>query len=164
MSNAREGPFKEYYSGLGVDWTGPEFHEDNLETVKTMTIEEKIAFWRQVMAYGKSRNVDFYIVTWNIFDYGIDGKYGINDDPENETTIDYFRTERQSPDLDLPRSGRDRYHHGREHAHNGSDGKKASMSAGAERRLDGQDLCRRYARRAQSASRAERSALFTGST
>ena len=75
------GPFQEYYSGLGVDWTGPEFHEDNLETVKTMTIEEKIAFWRQVMAYGKSRNVDFYIVTWNIFDYGIDGKYGINDDP-----------------------------------------------------------------------------------
>jgi hypothetical protein len=56
-----------------------------------MTIEEKIAFWRQVMAYGKSRNVDFYIITWNIFDYGIDGKYGINDDPENETTIDYFR-------------------------------------------------------------------------
>ena len=85
------GPFQEYYSGLGVDWTGPEFQEENLETVKKMTIEEKIAFWRQVMAYGKSRNVDFYIVTWNIFDYGIDGKYGINDDPENETTIDYFR-------------------------------------------------------------------------
>ena len=85
------GPFQEYYSGLGVDWTGPEFQEENLETVKKMTIEEKIAFWRQVMAYGKSRNDDFYIVTWNIFDYGIDGKYGINDDPENETTIDYFR-------------------------------------------------------------------------
>ena len=38
--------------------------------------DEKIAFWRRVMAYGKSRNVDFYVVTWNIFDYGIDGKYG----------------------------------------------------------------------------------------
>lgn len=85
------GPFKEYYSGTGVDWTGPEFEEDNLETVKKMTIDEKIAFWRQVMAYGKSRNVDFYVVTWNIFDYGIGGKYGITDDPENETTIDYFR-------------------------------------------------------------------------
>ncbi|TWU31139.1 beta-N-acetylhexosaminidase family protein [Novipirellula artificiosorum] len=85
------GPFKEYYSGLGVGWTGPEFQEDNLETVKEITMEEKIEFWRQVMTYGKSRNVDFYIVTWNIFDYGVNGKYGIDDDPENETTIDYFR-------------------------------------------------------------------------
>jgi len=85
------GPFQESYSGLGVGWEGPEFEEENLETLKTMTIEEKIDFWRQVMAYGKSRNVDFYIVTWNIFDYGIDGKYGIDDDPTNETTIDYFR-------------------------------------------------------------------------
>ena len=85
------GPFKEYYSGLGAGWTGPEFEEDSLETVKTMTVEEKIAFWRQVMAYGKSRNVDFYVVTWNIFTYGVDGKYGITDNPQNETTIDYFR-------------------------------------------------------------------------
>lgn len=87
-----KGPFKEHYSGMGIDWKGPEFAEDNLETLKTMTIEDKIEFWRNVMAYGKSRNVDFYVVTWNIFDYGVDGKYGINDDPNNETTIDYFRT------------------------------------------------------------------------
>ena len=86
-----KGPFKESYSLRGIGWDGPEFAEANLETVKTMTINEKIAFWRQVMAYGKSRNVDFYVITWNIFDYGIEGKYGIDDNPENETTIDYFR-------------------------------------------------------------------------
>ena len=89
--NRSRGPFKEYYSGLGVGWTGPELQESNLETVKNITIEEKIDFWRQVMVYGKSRKVDFYVVTWNIFDYGVNGKYGIVDDPENETTIDYFR-------------------------------------------------------------------------
>ncbi len=86
-----KGPFEEYYSLEGIGWKGPEFEEDNLETLKTMTIEEKIEFWQEVMAYGKSRNVDFYIITWNIFDYGIDGKYGITDDSRNETTIDYFR-------------------------------------------------------------------------
>ncbi len=96
------GPFKEYYSGLGVDWTGPEFEEDNLETVKKMTMDEKIAFWRAVMAYGKSRNVDFYLVTWNIFDYGVDGKYGIDTDPKNPTTIDYFRKSVKSLILTYP--------------------------------------------------------------
>ena len=31
------------------------------------------------------------MITWNIFTYGVDGKYGITNDPNNETTIDYFR-------------------------------------------------------------------------
>ena len=56
-----------------------------------MTIDDKIAFWRAVMQYGKDRNVDFYVVTWNIFSNGTDGKYGITDDINNETTTDYFR-------------------------------------------------------------------------
>lgn len=85
-----KGPFKEYYSLRGI-WDEPELGPDNLETIKKMTIDEKIAFWREVMAYGKSRNVDFYVITWNIFTYGVDGKYGITNDPKNETTIDYFR-------------------------------------------------------------------------
>ena len=33
----------------------------------TMTMDEKIAFWRKVMRYAKDRNVDVYVVTWNIF-------------------------------------------------------------------------------------------------
>ena len=41
-----------------------------LQTVKTMTIDEKITFWRQVMQYAKDRGIDFYIYTWNIFAYG----------------------------------------------------------------------------------------------
>ena len=85
-----KGPFKEYYSLRG-DWNERDLLSDNLETLKTMTIDEKIGFWREVMAYGKSRNIDFYLITWNIFTYGVDRKYGITNDPANETTIDYFR-------------------------------------------------------------------------
>jgi hypothetical protein len=85
-----KGPFKEYYSLRGI-WNEPELGASNLETLKSMTIDDKIAFWREVMAYGKSRNIDFYVITWNIFTYGVDGKYGITNDPDNNKTIDYFR-------------------------------------------------------------------------
>ena len=59
--------------------------------VKKMTMDEKIDFWRKVMAYGKSRHVDFYVVTWNIYAYGAKGKYGITHAADNPITIDYFR-------------------------------------------------------------------------
>jgi hypothetical protein len=55
---------------------------------KTMTMDEKIVFWRQVMAYAHSRGFEFYFFNWNIFTYGATGKYGISnevDDPETKT-------------------------------------------------------------------------------
>ncbi len=61
------------------------------ETLKRMSIEEKIDFWRRVMQYAKDRNIDFYVITWNIFTYGVEGKYGITDAIDNERTTDYFR-------------------------------------------------------------------------
>ncbi len=64
---------------------------DNLETVKKMTMDEKIAFWREVMEYGRDRGVEFHIITWNIFVWGADGKYGITYRVDNEVTIDYLR-------------------------------------------------------------------------
>jgi len=82
--------WEEYYSGTGTGFDAPEII-NNVEVLKRMTIEEKIAFWRKVMRYGKERNVDFYFVTWNTFVYGTDGEYGITDSVDNETTIDYFR-------------------------------------------------------------------------
>ena len=82
--------WKEDYPLEGHGFVTDEILTD-VEVVKDLTIDEKIDFWRKVMAYGKSRNVDFYFVTWNIFTYGTDGKYGINDDYRNQTTIDYFR-------------------------------------------------------------------------
>jgi hypothetical protein len=56
-----------------------------------MTMDEKIAFWRQIMRYGKDHNVDIYIVTWNIFVHGTDGQYGLTDKYDNTATTDYFR-------------------------------------------------------------------------
>jgi hypothetical protein len=84
------GIWKENYSLNGWGFDAPEVMK-SFEVVKKMTIDEKIEFWRKVMAYGKERNVRFYMVTWNIFDYGIEGKYGITDKVENPITTDYFR-------------------------------------------------------------------------
>lgn len=82
--------WQENYSLNGWGFDTPEI-VNNYEVVKKISIDEKIDFWRKVMAYGKQRNVQFFIVTWNIFVYGTDGKYGITDKLENPVTTDYFR-------------------------------------------------------------------------
>ena len=82
--------WNENYDLNGIGFDAPEILA-NPEILKTMSIEEKIEFWKKVMAYGKSRNVDFYVVTWNIFVNGTDGKYGITDKIDNPITRDYFR-------------------------------------------------------------------------
>lgn len=82
--------WKEFYSLNGIGFDAPEIL-NNVEVLKKISIEDKIKFWRQVMRYGKERNVDFYFVTWNIFVNGTFGKYGISDSIKNKTTTDYFR-------------------------------------------------------------------------
>ena len=82
--------WKEYYSGTGTGFDAEEII-NNVEVLKRLTMDEKIAFWKKVMRYGKERNVDFYFVTWNTFVNGTGGQYGITDSLDNETTIDYFR-------------------------------------------------------------------------
>ncbi len=84
------GKWKENYPLNGWDFDEPEI-VNNYEIIKKITIDEKIEFWRKVMAYGKSRNIQFFVLTWNIFDYGVNGKYGITDRLENPVTTDYFR-------------------------------------------------------------------------
>ncbi len=62
---------------------------------KVMSIDEKIAFWKKVMAYAHSRGFDFFLVNWNIWTDGATGKYGITDDRDkaatSQPTIDYMR-------------------------------------------------------------------------
>lgn len=82
--------WNEFYSLSGSNFCQPDII-NNVEVLKKMTIDEKIAFWRKVMKYGKDRNVHFFIVTWNVFVCGAEGKYGITDDYKNQTTVDYFR-------------------------------------------------------------------------
>jgi hypothetical protein len=82
--------WQENYALQGTGFDAPEILA-NPEIIKQISIDDKIAFWKKVMDYGKSRNVDFYVVTWNIFTNGTKGQYGITDDINNETTRDYFR-------------------------------------------------------------------------
>ncbi|WP_445736601.1 glycoside hydrolase family 20 zincin-like fold domain-containing protein [Mariniflexile sp.] len=84
------GTWKDLYNLNGIGMGTPDIL-DNPEIVKKITIDEKIDFWRKVMAYGKERNIDFHFITWNIFDYGTDGKYGITDKMDNDITKNYFR-------------------------------------------------------------------------
>lgn len=82
--------WKEHYALQATGLDAPEIL-GNVETLKRLTIDEKIAFWREVMRYGRERNVKFYLVTWNLFTNGVAGKYGITTDPANPTTTHYFR-------------------------------------------------------------------------
>jgi hypothetical protein len=84
------GRWEENYALQATDFDRPEIVDD-YETLHVMTMDEKIAFWRDVMAYGRSRQVKFYVVTWNIFVNGTAGRYGITDDIQNPVTRDYFR-------------------------------------------------------------------------
>jgi len=59
--------------------------------VKKMTMDQKIAFWREVMQYAHDRGVAVYIFTWNVFTHAATGKYGITDAMSNATTVTYTR-------------------------------------------------------------------------
>ncbi|MBC7366359.1 MAG: carbohydrate-binding family 6 protein [Undibacterium sp.] len=83
-------PWQEHYALQATGLDTPEIL-GQVETLRRLSIDEKISFWREVMRYGRSRNVKFYVVTWNIFTNGIDGKHGITPDRQNATTADYFR-------------------------------------------------------------------------
>jgi hypothetical protein len=61
-------------------------------THKTMTMDEKISFWRQVMQHARDRGIDVYVFTWNIFVKGTENsRYGLTTSPANATTKDWVR-------------------------------------------------------------------------
>ncbi|HUX59323.1 MAG TPA: glycoside hydrolase family 20 zincin-like fold domain-containing protein [Bacteroidales bacterium] len=82
--------FDENYNTNGWGFCSPEILA-NPDTLIKISIDEKIEFWKKVMRYAKTRNVDFYVITWNIFVHGAEGKYGITDKIDNPNTRDYFR-------------------------------------------------------------------------
>ena len=81
--------WEENYRLQAIGLDAPEI-VNNYEVLHRITIDDKIAFWREIMAYAKARHIKLYIVTWNIFVNGTDGKYGITDDITNPVTRDYF--------------------------------------------------------------------------
>ncbi len=82
--------WNEYYHTWATGLDAPELL-NQVEVLQQLTIDEKIAFWREVMSYGRSRNVSFYIITWNVFTNGTAGRYGLTPDWNNPTTADYVR-------------------------------------------------------------------------
>ena len=98
--------FDSSYNGTATNLVRDEhWQEGNYEIVKKITIEEKIAFWKNVMAMAHARGVKFYIYTWNIYTFGEHGKYGIDCSQDNEVTKDYYKKSVQAlietyPDLD----------------------------------------------------------------
>lgn len=83
-------PLDDSYSHSGSDMVRPAMLE-RLETVKHITIGEKIEFWRDVMQHARDRGISVYWFTWNMFVFGADGKHGITGAQDNPITIDYFR-------------------------------------------------------------------------
>lgn len=63
----------------------------NHEVVRKITIDQKIAFWREVMQMAADRGIEVYIFTWNVFTYGVQGKHGIDDEMSNPATVAYMR-------------------------------------------------------------------------
>jgi hypothetical protein len=83
-------PMDDTYSHSGNDMVRPELLADT-EVVNTMTISQKIRFWRDVMQYAHDRGIEVYWFTWNLFTWGAEGKHGITADQTNLKTIAYFR-------------------------------------------------------------------------
>ncbi len=59
--------------------------------VNTMTIDEKIAYWRSVMKQGRERGFEIYLCNWNVFLSTAEGKHGLTDSTDNPKTKDYLR-------------------------------------------------------------------------
>jgi hypothetical protein len=76
----------------------PEYPDIALQDVKgfngytkTMSINEKIIFWKKVMAYGRDRGFNIYLIDWSIYTDGATGKYGIDNNSNNAATVTYMR-------------------------------------------------------------------------
>ncbi len=68
--------FDDRFSHSGTRMFRPEYLE-GAEVVKRLTIDEKIAFWREVMQMSKDRGVDVYWFTWDVFLDSEEGKHGL---------------------------------------------------------------------------------------
>ncbi len=94
-------PLDDTYSTSGSDMFRPVLLT-KVETVRKMTIDEKIGFWRNVMEYAHNRGIEVYWFTWNIFMWGAEGKYGITSQQTNQKTIDYLRASVRETVLTYP--------------------------------------------------------------
>jgi len=67
------------------------YDPSNFKVVKKISLDDKIAFWRNVFQLAEDRGIEVYLFHWNIFTFGARGRHGIDDRPDNDKTIDYIR-------------------------------------------------------------------------
>ena len=79
----------------------PEFLK-GAEVVKRMTIDEKIAFWREVMQMARDRGIDVYWFTWNTFLFSEEGKDGLSRSKPDGNLVRYFRASVRETVLTYP--------------------------------------------------------------
>jgi hypothetical protein len=79
------------YPGIAIQ--GVTGYDENGKPIKinNMTIDEKVAFWRNVMQYGRNRGFDIYFITWNIFLSTAKDKHGMTDVSTDLKTRAYLR-------------------------------------------------------------------------
>ncbi|CCX36966.1 putative uncharacterized protein [Clostridium sp. CAG:1013] len=81
-------PYRATLQGVGIY---SKDMQNRLVTVKKITIDQKIDFWRSVMEYAKNRCVKVFLFTWNLFVDGTEGNpYGIVCDQDNPVTRDFY--------------------------------------------------------------------------
>ena len=111
-----------------------------LETVRTMTIEEKIAFWRKVMQYAADRGIEVALFTWNIFVYGTETSgYGLTDDPAQRPDEGLRAEIRSGAVQHVPAACRHRHHCGGEHGRPGQRRQRALVVGHLWARREGRD-------------------------
>jgi hypothetical protein len=66
-------------------------NKEEIIVVKKMTIDEKIAFLREVMQMAKDRGIEIYWFTWNAYFKPVEGKDGITSNKTAPRSIEYFR-------------------------------------------------------------------------
>lgn len=82
--------FEGNFPSNGTDKFKPEMLPD-AEVVKRMTIDQKIAFWRDVMQMARDRGVEVYWFTWNVFLFSEEGKDGLSRQRPDARLRRYFR-------------------------------------------------------------------------
>ncbi len=86
----RRSDFNERFSLSGTLMFKPEMLQ-GAEVVRRMTIDEKIAFWREVLQMAKDRSIEVYWFTWNAFLFTEEGKEGMHRNEPDGQMLRYFR-------------------------------------------------------------------------
>jgi len=85
---------KEITSKTHKDFHGIDFYDTkNLTLIKKISIDEKIAFWKEVMQYGHDKGIEFILFTWNIYYANADKLYNMS--RESKEARVYIRSNRR---------------------------------------------------------------------